>query len=207
MKPPRCLHHRRDPVPARWRHRFCVDRPHGRCLYRARGHRPDHPRHDGRGGEADGRRVRRCRPGVVALRLCRCRRGLQPPGWRAIAALAGKAMDAGAAGVMVAPPGSLLRTDDQIVNYFRSVAEALGRRAFVLQDFPLATGVRDRDIGDPADRRGPVLRHAQARGLAGAGEDRRPRRASEAGARRISICAATVGSICSRRCCAGPTAP
>ena len=67
--------------------------------------------------------------------------GVSAPGLAAIAALSAEAMDAGAAGVMVAPPGSL-RTDDQILNYFRSVAEALGPTPFVLQDFPLATGVQ-----------------------------------------------------------------
>jgi 4-hydroxy-tetrahydrodipicolinate synthase len=49
-------------------------------------------------------------------------------------------MEAGAAGVMVAPP-STLKTDDQIIAYYQGVAETLGNIPFVLQDFPLATGV------------------------------------------------------------------
>ena len=50
-------------------------------------------------------------------------------------------MDAGAAGVMVAPPGHL-RTDDQIFNYFDSVAETLRATPFALHDYPLATQVQ-----------------------------------------------------------------
>ena len=50
-------------------------------------------------------------------------------------------MDDGAAGVMIAPPGSL-RTDDQIVNYYAQAADFVGDVPWVLQDFPLATGVQ-----------------------------------------------------------------
>ena len=50
-------------------------------------------------------------------------------------------MDDGAAGVMIAPPASL-RTDDQIFGYFQQAADIVGNRPFVLQDFPLATGVQ-----------------------------------------------------------------
>lgn len=49
-------------------------------------------------------------------------------------------MDDGAAGVMVAPTGGL-RTDDQIVSYFESVAQALGDTPLVVQDHPVSTGV------------------------------------------------------------------
>jgi len=66
--------------------------------------------------------------------------GVSAPGFAAMQALAGEAMAAGAAGVMVAPPGAL-RTDDQIAGYYRTAAEMLGEIPFVLQDFPLATGV------------------------------------------------------------------
>ena len=55
-------------------------------------------------------------------------------------ALAGAAMAAGAAGVMVAPPAAL-RNDDAILGYFRTVAEMLPGIPFVLQDFPLVTTV------------------------------------------------------------------
>lgn len=66
--------------------------------------------------------------------------GVSSPGFAAMQALAGEAMDAGAAGVMVAPPGSL-KTDEQIAGYFRTAAGMLGDAPFVLQDFPLVTGV------------------------------------------------------------------
>ncbi len=66
--------------------------------------------------------------------------GVSAPGFAAMAALAQTSMAAGAAGVMVAPPASL-RTDDQIVGYYHGVAETLGRIPFVVQDFPLVTGV------------------------------------------------------------------
>lgn len=50
-------------------------------------------------------------------------------------------MDLGAAGVMIAPPPSL-RTDDQIVTYFKQAAEAIGSDVpWVLQDYPLTLTV------------------------------------------------------------------
>lgn len=67
--------------------------------------------------------------------------GVSAPGLAAIKALSDTAMEAGAAGVMVAPPASL-RTDDQITAYFRNVSETLGDTPWVLQDFPLVTGVQ-----------------------------------------------------------------
>jgi 4-hydroxy-tetrahydrodipicolinate synthase len=67
--------------------------------------------------------------------------GVSAPGLAAIEALSRTAMDRGAAGVMVAPPGNL-RTDEQITGYFRNVAEVLGPIPWVLQDFPLVTGVQ-----------------------------------------------------------------
>jgi len=66
--------------------------------------------------------------------------GVSAPGFAAMKALTQEAMAAGAAGVMVAPTANL-RSDDQIMAYFRGVAETLGDTPFVLQDFPLATGV------------------------------------------------------------------
>jgi len=67
--------------------------------------------------------------------------GVSAPGFAAMRALAKSVMDAGAAAVMIAPP-SALRTDDQIVGYFRQAVEAIGADIpFVLQDFPLSTGV------------------------------------------------------------------
>ena len=67
--------------------------------------------------------------------------GVSAPGFAAMRALGNEAMAAGAAGVMVAPPSGL-RTDDQIVGYFHNAAETLGDIPFVLQDFPLVTGVQ-----------------------------------------------------------------
>ena len=67
--------------------------------------------------------------------------GVSAPGFAQIKALTDMVMDLGAAGVMVAPPGNL-RTDDQIVTYYKQVAELIGDVPFVLQDFPLATGVQ-----------------------------------------------------------------
>jgi 4-hydroxy-tetrahydrodipicolinate synthase len=66
--------------------------------------------------------------------------GVSAPGFAAIKTLSDASMEAGAAGVMVAPPSSL-RTDDQIIGYYRNVAEVLGTTPFVLQDFPLGTNV------------------------------------------------------------------
>lgn len=67
--------------------------------------------------------------------------GASAPGFAQMQDLTRRVMDAGAAGVMVAPPGSL-RTDDQIVTYYTQVAEFLGDTPFVVQDFPLTTGVQ-----------------------------------------------------------------
>jgi 4-hydroxy-tetrahydrodipicolinate synthase len=56
--------------------------------------------------------------------------------------LAEQMMQAGAAGVMVAPP-SHLRSDDQLATYYTQVGQAIGSDTpFVLQDVPLATGVQ-----------------------------------------------------------------
>jgi 4-hydroxy-tetrahydrodipicolinate synthase len=67
--------------------------------------------------------------------------GVSSPGFAAMRALAHGAMERGAAGVMIAPQPSL-RTDDQIVNYFRQAVEAIGTDIpFVLQDYPLTLGV------------------------------------------------------------------
>ncbi len=67
--------------------------------------------------------------------------GVSAPGFAQIKALTMMVMDLGAAGVMIAPPASL-RTDDQIVTYYTQVAELIGDVPFVLQDFPLVTGVQ-----------------------------------------------------------------
>lgn len=68
--------------------------------------------------------------------------GVSAPGLAAIDELTKAVMDLGAAGVMVAPPSSL-RTDDQIITYYRNVVETVGTDVpVVLQDFPLSTGVQ-----------------------------------------------------------------
>ena len=68
--------------------------------------------------------------------------GVTAPGFAAMRALARDAMDSGAAGVMIAPPNTL-RTDEQIVGYYRSAAEAIGEDVpFVIQDYPLTFSVQ-----------------------------------------------------------------
>jgi 4-hydroxy-tetrahydrodipicolinate synthase len=68
--------------------------------------------------------------------------GVSAPGFAAMRALARDVMDRGAAGVMIAPP-STLRTDDQIVGYYRQAAEAIGADVpFVIQDYPLTFSVQ-----------------------------------------------------------------
>jgi 4-hydroxy-tetrahydrodipicolinate synthase len=68
--------------------------------------------------------------------------GVSAPGLAAIGELTKAVMDLGAAGVMVAPPSSL-RTDEQIITYYRNVVDTVGTEVpVVLQDFPLSTGVQ-----------------------------------------------------------------
>lgn len=67
--------------------------------------------------------------------------GVSAPGFAQIETLTKMVMDDGASGVMIAPPGSL-RSDDQIVSYYEQVTQDLDGTPFVLQDFPLATGVQ-----------------------------------------------------------------
>ncbi|MEL6168008.1 MAG: dihydrodipicolinate synthase family protein [Pseudomonadota bacterium] len=113
--------------------------------------------------------------------------GVSAPGLAAMGDLAKAAMESGAAGVMVAPTGGL-RTDAQIYGYFLNVAETLGEIPFVLQDFPLVTGVQI----DPAVILQIVadcptcvmLKHEDWPGLE---KISALRAASEAGARRISV--------------------
>lgn len=68
--------------------------------------------------------------------------GVSAPGFAAMRALTREVMDRGAAGVMIAPPNTL-RTDEQIVGYYRQAAEAIGADVpFVLQDYPLTFSVQ-----------------------------------------------------------------
>ena len=67
--------------------------------------------------------------------------GVSAPGFAAMRALAHAAMQAGAAGAMIAPP-SHLRTDEQIVSYYAQAVEAIGDDIpFVIQDYPLTLSV------------------------------------------------------------------
>jgi 4-hydroxy-tetrahydrodipicolinate synthase len=66
--------------------------------------------------------------------------GVSSPGFASMKALARGAMEAGAAGVMIAPtPG--LKGDDGVLAYLRGAAEAVGDAPWVLQDFPQANGI------------------------------------------------------------------
>jgi 4-hydroxy-tetrahydrodipicolinate synthase len=68
--------------------------------------------------------------------------GVSAPGYAAMRSLARASMDAGAAGVMIAPVPSL-RTDDQITGYFAGAVEAIGDDIpWVLQDYPLTLQVQ-----------------------------------------------------------------
>ena len=67
--------------------------------------------------------------------------GVTSPGFAPMRALAREVMEAGAAGVMIAPPNTL-RTDDQVVTYYGQAREAIGDDVpFALQDYPLAFSV------------------------------------------------------------------
>lgn len=67
--------------------------------------------------------------------------GVSSPGFAAMRTLSRAVMDVGAAGVMIAPPSSL-RTDDQITGYYDQCVTAIGADVpFVVQDYPLASGV------------------------------------------------------------------
>lgn len=67
--------------------------------------------------------------------------GVSAPGFAAMRSLGRESMEAGAAGVMIAPPPAL-RTDNQIVSYFAGAVEAVGDDVpWVLQDYPLTLTV------------------------------------------------------------------
>ena len=119
--------------------------------------------------------------------------GVSSPGFAPMRELADIAMGAGAAGVMVAPAGTV-RTDAQILDYFQSAADALGDIPFVLQDFPLATGVQIAPsvICEIVRRLSScvMLKHEDWPGL---GKITALREAESAGGRRISILAGNGG--------------
>ena len=114
--------------------------------------------------------------------------GVSAPGLAAMEELTKAAMDLGAAGVMVAPPGNL-KTDDQILAYYQLVGETLGDDVpLVVQDFPLGTNVNFSNavlLRIFASVGGVVmLKHEDWPGLAKIGA---LRQAEKSGARRVSI--------------------
>jgi 4-hydroxy-tetrahydrodipicolinate synthase len=67
--------------------------------------------------------------------------GASAPGFSAMRSLTAAVMDAGAAGVMIAPPNTL-RTDDAVVGYYGQAAAAIGPDVpFAIQDYPLTFSV------------------------------------------------------------------
>lgn len=122
--------------------------------------------------------------------------GVSAPGLAAIAELGRIAMDKGAAGAMIAPPGSL-RTDAQIHRYYGQAVEVLGPDIpVVLQDFPLATGVQisDEVLGRIIDDYPSIrmLKHEDWPGLA---KIAAVRKAEANGRRRISILCGNGGAF------------
>ena len=113
--------------------------------------------------------------------------GVSAPGFAQIEATTEIAMEKGAAAVMVAPPSNL-RTDAQIVGYYRTLGERLGDIPWVLQDFPLVTNVQiDPNVILKIVDENPacvMLKHEDWPGLE---KIAALRAASNAGSRRISI--------------------
>lgn len=114
--------------------------------------------------------------------------GVSSPGYASLVELTRAVMEAGAAGVMIAPPGTL-RGDDAILAYCREVAERIGEAVpWVLQDFPLAGGppmsaALVRRIADACPNM-VVLKHEDWPGL---DKITAIRRQEAEGARRLSI--------------------
>jgi len=68
--------------------------------------------------------------------------GVSAPGFAAMRSLSNAVMEIGAAGVMIAPLPSL-RTDEQIIGYYRQAVDAIGPDTpFVVQDYPLTLTVQ-----------------------------------------------------------------
>ena len=66
--------------------------------------------------------------------------GVSAPGYAPMKALAARAMEAGAAGVMIAPPTGL-RGDEATLSWLQGAAQAVAPAPWVLQDYPQANGV------------------------------------------------------------------
>lgn len=87
--------------------------------------------------------------------------GVSAPGFAAMRSLSRAVMDAGAAGVMIAPPGNV-RTDDQVAGYYDQCVAAIGSDVpFVIQDYPLANSV----VMAPAVIRRIVMAHPSCKML------------------------------------------
>ncbi len=114
--------------------------------------------------------------------------GVSAPGLAALGELTKSVMDAGAAGVMVAPP-STLKTDEQIIAYYQNVVATVGDDVpLVLQDFPLSTNVTisTKTLGAIIEAHQSIvmLKHEDWPGLQKITE---LRQAEDSGRRRISI--------------------
>lgn len=66
--------------------------------------------------------------------------GVSNPSSAQLRMMAGQAMDRGASGVMIAPPGGL-KTEEELFGYFGTIFDMIGDVPTVLQDFPHSTGV------------------------------------------------------------------
>ena len=113
--------------------------------------------------------------------------GVSSPGYASLRQLTAEVMDAGAAGVMIAPPGTL-KGDDAILGYCRDVTDLMGPVPWVLQDFPLAgsppmSAALVRRIADACPSM-VVLKHEDWPGL---DKITAIRRQETQGARRLSI--------------------
>jgi 4-hydroxy-tetrahydrodipicolinate synthase len=114
--------------------------------------------------------------------------GASNPGTNNLAAFAHRAMDGGAAGVMIAPLGGL-KTEEQVINYFAETLRILGGDVpVVFQDYPQTTQV---NVSVPTLRRifddHPqivMLKHEDAPGLRKLSQ---VRAWPDQGGRRISI--------------------
>jgi 4-hydroxy-tetrahydrodipicolinate synthase len=66
--------------------------------------------------------------------------GVSNPSSAQLRTMTAHAMERGASGVMIAPPGGL-RTEQDVHGYFETIFEMIGDVPVVLQDFPQSTGV------------------------------------------------------------------
>ncbi len=134
--------------------------------------------------------------------------GVVQPGLDNMYALAGAAMDNGAAGVMVAP-NAAAKTESNVISLFEVIAKKLDGVPIVYQDFPLTTSMPISAGGFmslvEAVPSVVMLKHEDWPGL--------PKlTAVRANARSIAArgacpsCAATAGSTCRRSWPAAPTA-